>query len=372
MVNTHDDDMIRLEPSRKISRVSVEYDRPPRQIKHGRLAHLGTQHILRDWAARVIQSRYSHHKKRRRAKQRKVFHATAPKVMDVLIAEYIRCDFIPDILIDILTTKEEEYETVSPHEKMISAFYSCLVTDVTKELLIQIVKGMVQTLVDAYFYDAAAAHHANPWTKLTESFTTEWIQSVIREIVLASVSDLVESYFALQKQATVFDGLVDSLIVETASQSKKDMTIEGCYHVMIQETTTQLLHDMVLEEFTSAKTLREHSIQSQELSLISQASDPLVDHAILQTLLQLMAQRADRIAFKEACDHTLSFVLLKHLLGLQHCAANQEISVASSAVLTSCHNRIMQHNLFAMLTADLSIKLDELEAAIDHDELETP
>ncbi|KAF0718508.1 Aste57867_1652 [Aphanomyces stellatus] len=373
------DDMIRLEGprSKAVRPKAVSSKDPrgtPRRVKNSRLAHLGTHHILREWAVRVIQTRCGSYMARRREEKAvaaSALRSLAFDVMDTLLDEYIRIEFIPDILIDVLTTGNDDdaYKPKPVREQAICGAYASMLNDVVVAMLTEIVHATVQSLVSAYFKQETRV--VNPWTMVVDHFVDEWIHGLLHEIVVDGIRDLVEAYLANKKHQAVLDEFLHGMVVDVAFMSMREMTHDRRWTSLLHETLTSMLPEVAHDEIHQAQTLHMDLVRDNDRRLIAEASGPLLEHAILRGLLQLIAQKADRMAFKEACDHMLSMELLKRLLARQAAAAQREAVVVQSPVLTACHNRVMHDALFVLLSTTLQDKLDTFEDEIDRIEQES-
>ncbi|KAF0721073.1 hypothetical protein AaE_010188 [Aphanomyces astaci] len=124
------------------------------------------------------------------------------------------------------------------------------------------------------------------------------------------------------------------------------------------------LVDVVASEVALAQTVINQGIQRRERALISDtASASLLDHAMLRGLLELLALKADRLAFKDSCDQLLRMMMLKQMLSLQKRQAEQE------AVLVACHNQCLQAGLGQLISGLVQRGWDDWENRIHMDEL---
>ena len=69
------------------------------------------------------------------------------KVMEDLVAEYLRDEFIPDLLIEIFTHEGAEYEAVSEEEQRVHAIAEDLAKEVLHEEVTKVVTQYVRHFV---------------------------------------------------------------------------------------------------------------------------------------------------------------------------------------------------------------------------------
>ncbi|ETV94259.1 hypothetical protein H310_11934 [Aphanomyces invadans] len=382
------DDMIRLTPCRVrpannnhsyVEATSIAKLASPRNIKHVRLAHLGTHHILREWAARVIQTRYSQFHRvqvraRRQAEATRAKHrAIAYDIMEALVGDFIRVEFIPDILIDIFTTGLDKY---TPHPVEIRAahqLYESMCREIVAVEVREIVVATVDRLVAAYFTSTEESTQATtqpPWQRLVDSFMAEWVHPLLHEIVLDGVDELVTQYMSAKQHTAMFDAWVQHILAETATTAFREMQREDVLDTVLDEVMCGVLNDIATSEVEAARAANAQLNRERERRLIAQtASTHLLDHAMLRALLELIALKADRLAFKDSCDQFLKTLMLKRLLAIQQQQASLQTVVRSSAVLVACHNHCLQASLGHLVSTLLGAGLDEWEDRIHLEEV---
>ncbi|ETV70021.1 hypothetical protein, variant 1 [Aphanomyces astaci] len=305
--------------------------------------------------------------------------AIAFDIMERLVGDFIQLEFIPDLLIDIFTTGIDEY---TPHPVEVQAmhqFYHALVQEVVLDNVRDIATATVDRLVAAYF--TAATNDAimqatttqqlqHPWLRLVTLFVHDWIAPFLREIVVEGVDDLVNQYLTAKQHYAFLDTWMHQIIAETAASIHHDIQLDAFFDTLLHDVMQSQLVDVVASEVALAQTAINQGIQRRERALISDtASASLLDHAMLRGLLELLALKADRLAFKDSCDQLLQMMMLKQMLSLQKRQAEQEAVVRSSAVLVACHNQCLQAGLGQLISGLVQRGWDDWENRIHMDEL---
>ncbi|OQR93008.1 hypothetical protein ACHHYP_03030 [Achlya hypogyna] len=321
-----------------------------------------------DWAARVIQGhargfiQRAATRRQRNAARRDQVRARAAKMYELVVDEVIRTELVPDLLIDILTSPSATYEPPPGLERAAYATWGEVLDSVLRVLLTDVVHGTIQRLVQDFLRSSGTT--VDPMDTLVESLLLDLLRPTLRELVHedAVIDDLVQTYLVDTEAEAIYEALLRSELHDAAAVAREQVTLDGIWAALCDDTLPSLLTTAATSEINRAREANAIALAERDRRLIADASTSILNHAVLQGLLALLAQHADRIVFTDACEHLLSLGLLRRLIERQ--THVEEALDRSSRVVMDARNHIVQQHLFSLLTAQLLLGLDEHEAAI--------
>ncbi|KDO31950.1 hypothetical protein SPRG_19469 [Saprolegnia parasitica CBS 223.65] len=316
--------------------------------------------VLEDWAARGHVRRFQAAARERHAAARRDQSLRVVAAMHDLVDEVVRTELIPDLLIELFTSQTSTIEAAPRHEHAAEAVYAGVLDSVVRSLLLDIVHTTIQRLVQDFLQTTNTGPDDDPLELLMDALLTDLLQPRLLDVVHETIAHLVTTYLTDSDASSVYSALLRDELRSVACSAVDDERCHGVWSVVCAETLPSLLTEMVTAAVQEARDANAVRLAVKDRVLIEDASTSLLNHALLTSVLQLLAQQGDRILFQDACDQMLSHAMLAALL--ERLVRTEGSVDATSRVLVDLRNRILQQHLFEVLSVCVATDLDAYEA----------
>ncbi|EQC39582.1 hypothetical protein SDRG_03016 [Saprolegnia diclina VS20] len=331
-----------------------------------RIGNLRTTRVLQDWAARGhVRSflRRRAHVRERHAAARRDQSLRVVAAMNDLVDEVVRTELIPDLLIELFTSQTTAIEASPRQKEAVEAVYGDVLDSAVRSLLLDIVHTTIQRLVQEFLQTTTTVvPDEDPLESLMEALLTDLLRPRLLDVVHETIAHLVTSYLTDTDASSVYAALLMDELRSVVLSAHHDEQCHSVWSIVCAETLPSLLSEMATVAVEEARDANAVLLMVKDRALIEDASTSLLNHALLSSMLQLLAQQGDRILFQDACEQMLSQAMLAALLKR---LVRTEASVdRTSRVLVDMRNRILQHHLAELLSVCVATDLDAYEAQL--------
>ncbi|GBG31345.1 Hypothetical Protein FCC1311_075692 [Hondaea fermentalgiana] len=288
-------------------------------------------------------------------------------IVDELVDEYLSGEFIPDLLIDVLTNAKHEYDPVSEDERMAYTMLENVLNKVVSQEIERAVRGVVRVFMDDFLHQQTRRDH-DPITANVQRIVDECTAQMTDEVVREALQDMVDAYLFQQQFDVLLDKYLASLVREVVVTALTEVEVEQMCTSMLDDTMDTITREVVTESLQEAETSIKRQRQREDFALVNKMMDRVLNRALARHLLQTIASNGDDVVFREQMQvymrQKLGDALIRRIL--MH--STPEERLRQSRISRGALEMITSRALQTTIRANFIETLDEYEAELDRKE----
>ncbi|KNC48530.1 uncharacterized protein AMSG_04974 [Thecamonas trahens ATCC 50062] len=278
-----------------------------------------------------------------------------------LIDEFLEDEIVPDLLIDVLSQPDAEFEVGSEQTRVEAWLVDEVVALVVPALAKQVALECTDELVKHYFINKAAAlpdPHEVIVGDVIEAYVVAEAAAVVDEAVAELVTELLTESRVSDAADAIIDEVVAPMLGDIVRAAILDNAVDGVGAELYDEQLAAFIELVAEEEYAAAQGLEMASGQRLEFLQVSDvASSKLLDELIISHLLNVIGDGAEMALVDEYLDRTLNQMMARTLLVRTADIVDAREEVTDNVFLATVHD---------MLTTDMAIAfvVDRMKALV--------
>lgn len=278
--------------------------------------------------------------------------------------DYLTGEFIPDLLIDVLTNVSHEYDPVSEEEQAAYGELEGIMTRVVDTEVGKVVRSVVREFMDDYLHFQSRRDHDPVYVNM-QRIVDVCVARMADEVVHEALQDMVDSYLFQQQFDVLLDMYLGPIIKEVALDAWTETEIDMVGEDVLHSTLDKLTLEVCEEAFEDAKTTIRLQRQREDFQTISLLMGRMLDRLLMKNLLETVALYGENVLFRAQVHALLRKFIARTLLGhvAKHFEPEERLkhSRATRGALELIISRVLQRDI----KKDFVESLDDFEAEID-------
>eukprot|EP00941_MAST-03F_sp_MAST-3F-sp1_P001666 g1666.t1 len=285
-------------------------------------------------------------------------------IVDELLEQYLKEEFIPDILIEILTTNEIEFSDRPLLEMWCYDVCNSVVIETVEEesrkIISQVMRWMVSSYMTEQRLERNSKGQSNDFSLLTNEYIGDHIAEVAPGIVRDALGELVTDHF--------FTSQCDEFLEKALLPELKNVAIEAHFELSCENTCKSLIDETIIDigkEIVSESIFDEERVglqirRKRDEPVIIKSCDRVVGRLLLQRLLQVLATRGEVLVMQGAMDGLLRMFIARKLMHKLQTIENRKAAYLENSTFQHMHEEVTKEIGFDLLLA-MFIKSEEAE-----------
>eukprot|EP00462_Mataza_sp_D1_P003504 CAMPEP_0175115314 /NCGR_PEP_ID=MMETSP0086_2-20121207/17484_1 /TAXON_ID=136419 /ORGANISM="Unknown Unknown, Strain D1" /LENGTH=660 /DNA_ID=CAMNT_0016395343 /DNA_START=57 /DNA_END=2039 /DNA_ORIENTATION=- len=289
-------------------------------------------------------------------------------ILTELIDEFLATDFIPDLLIHILTTKGDEYVWRNEELAALHSTAADLINEVVAAQAKSVVEGVISDMVDSYL----GALRANPGreasrnliTEIRDSIIDECIEDSAPELVKEAINEMADAYLVDNEAHSILWSLLGPHIETVCNEARVGVLMDRALDQMIEIELKESVPEIVVEAIKEVNESMMQDRLAKDNELLMAASEHVVDALLMQYACWYVSDRGEVASIVTSLNNYMDAIIADSLMRNFAASLQNHQAVASSKVHNRIHQDISAPPIFDAL---MDMVLEEVEDAEDEE-----
>ena len=294
--------------------------------------------------------------------------AVLSKVVEEIIEDVLLGEEIPNMLIEVLTNKTNEYEAFPEDEQKAFEICHCILAKVTEEESRRVVGEYLHEFVHDYLATAAGKSQAHPLLTLSNGIVEDVLARLHVEIVKAAIAEMVNEYLFLHSFEEFLYQTLQPVITSVVVEANEDLAMEREEDDIREDVIAELafgVAEETLREMEKEVDRRQKVFMVKELATLSQT---IIDYMLLEELMKAVANQGESVAMRECFEEVEMIHVGKALLAMVASKEKAQRDMVANRPLRMIHQLVSASAIFQPMLVQFE---NEIQAeAEEADELE--
>jgi hypothetical protein len=208
------------------------------------------------------------------------------------------------------------------------------VTELADDVSRMVIRGYVNSYLQTRREKQQTA--LDPLSIVLQDYINEVTDLQIKQIVGASVQEMVQSYLRQQTADDFLNYTLQPLIEEVAMLAVDDIEVENVVNSMLSDYLRETCEEVAQESFVEMRDIIFSERQSRQYADVASAATRIFDNTSLRMLVRTMATNAESILMREYMNRLASGIM-REFLGPSHTHARAHTHTLSFPLHSTHH-----------------------------------
>jgi len=224
------------------------------------------------------------------------------EVVEDMIDDYLTGEFIPNLLIDVLTNTAKEYDPVSPEEQANYAELEKILVKVVNEEVEAVVRTTVREFLVDFLEFRGSKSGRDPTQMVAAGLIDDILKKMVGEIVKESLQDMVDEFLFMQQFHMIMDDFVGPIIEDLAKEALQEASEDEIAEEMIEVVLRTLNKSVAELTIQETQDMVESRRRCQDFDLVALLSREIMERRLQEFFLKSMGSRGENVLFREQTD----------------------------------------------------------------------